>query len=446
MDPALPDPLSASAPADSGLHRTIDAVWRMESARIIAGLTRLVRDVGLAEELAQDALVAALEQWPENGVPDNPAAWLTQAAKHRAIDQIRRKALHERHQGEITWELETLLQDAAPNLEAQIESAFDDPIGDDLLRLMFIACHPVLSREARTALTLRLLGGLTTDEIARAFLVPEPTIAQRIVRAKRTLAEARVPFELPSTAELASRLASVLEVIYLIFNEGYAATAGEDWVRPGLAEEALRLGRVLAGLAPRESEVHGLVALMEIQASRLRARTGPDGEPILLLDQDRARWDQLLIRRGLAALERADELARAAGGLGPYALQAAIASCHARARNAEATDWQRIAALYDALAQRAPSPVVELNRAVALAMAFGPAAGLEVVDALRDEGHLSEYHLLPSVRGDLLFRLGRYLEARSEFEHAASMTRNARERALLARRAQECVQRDAPSH
>jgi len=427
------------------LLRTIDAVWRMESARIIAGLTRLVRDVGLAEELAQDALVAALEQWPASGVPDNPAAWLTQAAKHRAIDRIRRNVLHERRQDEITWELETQLRDAAPDLEAQIEAAFDDPIGDDLLRLMFIACHPVLSREARTALTLRLLGGLSTGEIARAFLVPDATIAQRIVRAKRTLAEARVPFELPPATDLAPRLASVLEVLYLIFNEGYAATAGEDWMRPALAEEALRLGRVLAALAPREAEVHGLVALMEIQASRLRARTGPDGEPILLLDQDRSRWDRMLIRRGLAALDRADELAREQGGLGTYALQAAIASCHARATTAEATDWQRIAALYDALAQRAPSPVVELNRAVALAMAFGPAAGLEVVDTLRDDVQLRDYHLLPSVRGDLLFKLDRFAEARSEFERAASMTRNAREQALLTRRADECAQRAASS-
>ena len=417
----------------------------MESARIIATLSRLVRDVGLAEELAQDALVAALEQWPVEGVPDNPAAWLTQAAKHRAIDRIRRKALHERQQDAITWELETQLQDVAPDLEVQIEAAFDDPIGDDLLRLIFIACHPVLSREARTALTLRLLGGLTTDEIARAFLVAEPTIAQRIVRAKRTLAEARVPFELPPAAELAPRLASVLEVLYLIFNEGYAATAGDDWMRPALAEEALRLGRVLAGLATQEPEVHGLVALMEIQASRLRARTSPDGEPILLLDQDRARWDQLLIRRGLAALDRADELARAQGGLGSYALQAAIASCHARARTAEATDWKRIAALYDALAQRAPSPVVELNRAVALAMAFGPAAGLEVVDTLLNDAQLRDYHLLPSVRGDLLFKLDRFEEARSEFERAASMTRNAREQALLLRRADECGQRAGSS-
>ncbi len=412
----------------------------MESARIIAGLARRVRDVGLAEELAQDALVAALEQWPVEGVPDNPAAWLTQAAKHRAIDRIRRNALHERQRDAITWELETQLQDVAPDLEAQIEAAFDDPIGDDLLRLMFIACHPVLSREARTALTLRLLGGLATDEIARAFLVPEPTIAQRIVRAKRTLAEARVPFELPPAADLAARLASVLEVIYLIFNEGYAATAGDDWMRPALAEEALRLGRVLAGLAPQEPEVNGLVALMEIQASRMRARTGPDGTPILLLDQDRARWDQLLIRRGLAALDRAEALAaaRGASGLGVYVMQAAIAACHARARTAANTDWPRIAALYDALAQLAPSPVVELNRAVALAMAFGPAVGLEVADALRDVAQLKDYPLLPAVRGDLLLKLGRQREARAEFERAATLTRNERERALMLQRAAEC--------
>lgn len=425
------------------MHRTIDAVWRMESARILAALTRLVRDVGLAEELAQDALVAALEQWPADGVPDNPAAWLTQAAKHRAIDRIRRRALHERQQDAITWELETQLQDVAPDLEAQIEAAFDDPIGDDLLRLIFIACHPVLSREARTALTLRLLGGLTTDEIARAFLVPEPTIAQRIVRAKRTLAEARVPFELPPAAELAPRIASVLEVIYLIFNEGYAATAGDNWTRPALAEEALRLGRILAGLAPREAEVHGLLALMELQASRLRARTGPAGEPILLLDQDRARWDQLLIGRGRMALDRAFDLARSQGGLGPYALQAAIAACHAVARTADETDWQRIAALYDALAQRAPSPVVELNRAVALGMAFGPAAGLEVINALCDEPQLRDYHLLPSVRGDLLYKLGRFDEARTEFDRAASLARNTREQALLSQRAEESSRRAA---
>jgi len=413
----------------------------MESARIIGGLARVLRDVGLAEELAQDALVAALEQWPQSGVPDNPAAWLTATAKHRAIDVIRRKALHERRHDEITYEIENQLQDAAPDMEAMITSALDDPIGDDILRLMFIACHPVLSRDARVALTLRLIGGLTTGEIARAFLQPEPTIAQRVVRAKRTLAESRAPFEVPAPAELAARLASVLEVIYLVFNEGYAATAGSDWTRPVLCEEALRLGRILAGLAPQEPEVHGLVALMEIQASRLRARTGPQGEPILLLDQDRARWDHLLIQRGLAALARAEALATEPGsarGLGPYALQAAIAACHARARAAAETDWQRIAALYDALAQVAPSPIVELNRAVALGMAFGPASGLEVADALAGLPQLKDYHLLPSVRGDLLAKLGRNDEARAEFERAAAMTRNVRERSLLLQRAAAC--------
>ena len=418
----------------------------MESAKIIGALARLLRDVGLAEELAQDALVAALEQWPVRGVPENPAAWLTAAAKHRAIDAIRRRELHARKEDALAYEIEHLLADAAPDLDAAIERALDQPIADDLLRLIFIACHPVLSREARTALTLRLVGGLATAEIARAFLVPEPTIAQRIVRAKRTLAEARAPFELPPPAELSVRLASVLEVIYLIFNEGYAATAGEDWTRPALCEEALRLGRILVGLAPDEPEVHGLVALMEIQASRLRARVGADGEPVLLLDQDRARWDRLLVRRGLDALARAEDLAQRTGGLGPYALQAAIAACHARAPSAEATDWERIAALYDALVQRTNSPVVELNRAVALAMAFGPAAGLEIADALLSEAQLKGYHLLPSVRGDLLYRLGRLEEARAEFERAATMTRNARERALLARRAAECVQRTGPPH
>jgi RNA polymerase sigma factor (sigma-70 family) len=419
----------------ASVHRTVEAVWKMESAKIIGGLARILRDVGLAEELAADALVAALEQWPETGVPDNPAAWLTAAARRRAIDVIRRKALHERKQGELTHEIETQLSDAAPDLDTALEAAFDDPIGDDLLRLMFIACHPVLSREARTALTLRLLGGLATDEIARAFLVPEATIAQRIVRAKRTLAEARVPFELPPLAELSARLASVLEVIYLIFNEGYAATAGDDWTRPALAEEALRLGRILAELAPGEPEVHGLVALVEIQASRLRARTGPSGEPILLLDQDRARWDHLLIGRGMAALARAEALAAEARGFGVYTLQAAIAACHARARTADETDWQRIAALYDALAQLAPSPVIELNRAVALSMAFGAAAGLQIADALRDDPQLKDYHPLPAVRGDLLEKLGRYDEARGEFERAAALARNARERTLLAQRA-----------
>jgi len=436
----------------AALNRTIAAVWHMESARIIAGLTRLVRDIGVAEELAHDALVAALEQWPQSGVPDNPAAWLTAAAKHRAIDLIRRRALHERQRDAITWEIETRLQDTAPDVEAEVAAALDNPIGDDLLRLIFIACHPLLSREARTALTLRLLGGLTTDEIARAFLAPEPTIAQRIVRAKRTLAEARVPFELPPTAELSERLASVLEVIYLIFNEGYAATAGADWTRPDLAEEALRLGRIVAQLAPQASEVHGLVALMEIQASRLRARIGPDGEPILLLDQDRARWDALLIGRGMAALQRAEDCAAAQSGqpgqqgLGPYTLQAAIAACHARARTADETDWSRIAALYEALAQRAPSPVVELNRAVALAMAYGPAVGLEVADALRDEPQLKDYHLLPSVRGDLLQKLGRHAEAHAAFSRAAALTRNERERALLLKRAEACAQQAATAH
>jgi RNA polymerase sigma-70 factor (ECF subfamily) len=413
-------------------HRAIDAVWRIESAKLIAGLARMVGDVGLAEDLAQDALVAALERWPETGVPDNPGAWLMATAKRRAIDHLRRGKLLERKHQELGYELEAAQDDAAPDLDA----AIDDTVGDDLLRLVFICCHPVLSMEARVALTLRLLGGLTTEEIARAFLVPVPTIAQRIVRAKRTLAEARIPFEVPRPQELQARLSSVLGVVYLIFNEGYSATAGDDWVRPGLCEDALRLGRILAGLAPDEPEVHGLVALMEIQASRLRARTGPTGEPVLLLDQDRARWDRLLIHRGLAALEQAQALG---GGLGPYALQAAIAACHARARTAEETDWVRIAALYDALSQLAPSPVVELNRAVALGMAFGPAAGLELVDELVAEASLKGYHLLPSVRGDLLFKLGRLDEAREEFERAAALTQNARERALLLERAAGCT-------
>jgi RNA polymerase sigma factor (sigma-70 family) len=413
--------------AESLTHRTVEAVWRIEAPRLIAGLARMVRDVGLAEELAQDALVTALERWPRSGVPDNPGAWLMAAAKHRAIDRLRRKAFLERKHEELARELEAE-EARTPDLDA----ALDDPIGDDLLRLLFIACHPVLSTEARVALTLRLLGGLTTDEIARAFLVPEPTLAQRIVRAKRTLAEARVPFELPPASELSARLSSVLEVIYLIFNEGYAATAGQDWTRPALCEEALRLGRVLAGLAPHEPEVHGLVALMEIQASRLKARSGPSGEPILLLDQDRGRWDHLLIGRGLAALDRTLALA---GPLGAYALQAAIAACHARARTAGETDWARIAALYDALAQIAPSPVVELNRAVALAMAYGPAAGLELVDTLTAEPSLRAYHLLPAVRGDLLAKLERFEEARTELLRAASLTRNERERRLLLDRA-----------
>jgi RNA polymerase sigma factor (sigma-70 family) len=413
-------------------QRAIDAVWRIESPRLIAGLARIVRDVGLAEDLAQDALVAALQQWPESGVPDRPGAWLMATAKHRAIDFFRRNRLRDEKHEQLGRELEIREEADAPDLEA----ALDDDIGDDLLRLVFTACHPVLPLEARVALTLRVLGGLTTDEIARAFLVAEPTIAQRIVRAKRTLAAAQVPFEVPGRDERAARLSSVLEVIYLIFNEGYSATAGDDWMRPALCEDALRLGRILAELAPEEPEVHGLVALMEIQASRTRARIGPSGEPILLLEQNRARWDQLLIRRGLAALARAEQLG---GRPGSYALQAAIAACHARARAAEETDWARIAALYEALARLAPSPVVELNRAVAVAMAFGPAAGLELVDALTAEPSLKAYHLLPSVRGDLLAKLGRLDEARSEFERAASLTRNARERELLRERAAACA-------
>jgi RNA polymerase sigma factor (sigma-70 family) len=416
----------------SATHRAIEAVWRIESAKLIAGLARFVRDVGLAEDLAQDALVAAFERWPESGVPDNPGAWLMATAKHRAIDQLRRRSLHERKQDQLGHELEARQAMMAPDLDA----ALDDHVGDDLLRLVFVACHPVLAPEARVALTLRLLGGLTTEEIARAFLVPVPTVAQRIVRAKRTLAEARVPFEVPRGAELAARLSSVLEVLYLVFNEGYSATAGDDWMRPALCEDALRLGRIVAELVPGEPEVHGLVSLMEIQASRTRARTGPSGEPILLLDQDRGRWDQILIRRGLAALERAEALG---GALGPYALQAAITACHARARTAAETDWVRIAALYDALAQLARSPVVELNRAVAIAMAFGPAAALELVDALTLDPALKSYHLLPSVRGDLLAKLGRAHEASAEFERAASLTRNARERVLLLDRAAACA-------
>jgi RNA polymerase sigma factor (sigma-70 family) len=413
-------------------HRVIDAVWRIESARLIAGLARIVRDVGLAEELAQDALVAALERWPETGIPDNPGAWLMATAKHRAIDLFRRNKLLERKHEELGRELKTQQDLSMANFDIPDEHE----ISDDLLRLVFVSCHPVLSTEARVALTLRLLGGLTTQEIARAFLVPEPTVAQRIVRAKRTLTEARVPFEVPRGSDLAARLSSVLEVIYLIFNEGYSATAGEDWMRPALCEDALRLGRILAELAPKEPEVHGLVALMEIQASRLHARAGPRGEPILLLDQDRARWDQLLIRRGLAALERAEKLGAA---LGPYTLQAAIAACHARAHTAAETDWHRIAALYDALAQLTPSPVVELNRAVAVAMAFGPAAGLELIDELNSEPSLKAYHLLPSVRGDFLFKLGRFNEAQAEFERAATLTQNAREREFLLDRAAACT-------
>jgi RNA polymerase sigma factor (sigma-70 family) len=423
--------------ATSDTHHAIDAVWRVESAKIIAGLTRMLRDISLAEELAQDALVAALETWPKSGIPDNPGAWLMATAKHRAIDRLRRNKLLARKHEQLGHEMELQQEMAEPDIDA----ALDHDLGDDLLRLMFTACHPLLSTEARVALTLRLLGGLTTGEIARAFLVPEPTIAQRIVRAKRTLAEAHVPFEVPRADELTPRLSSVLEVIYLVFNEGYSATAGDDWMRPALCEEALRLGRILAELAPAEPEIHGLVALMEVQASRAAARVGPSGEPVLLLDQNRARWDQLLIRRGLAALARAEALG---GALGPYALQAAIAACHARAHTAAETDWIRIAALYDGLAQIAPSPVVELNRAVALAMAFGPAAGLELVDALTSEPSLRNYHLLPSVRGDLLARLGRLDEARGEFERAAALTCNARERELLLERAATCARGSPP--
>ena len=417
-------------------HLAIDAVWRIESARLIAGLARMVGDVGVAEDLAQDALVAALERWPESGVPDNPGAWLMATAKHRAIDLLRRRTRLDRKHEQLGYELEAQQELAVPDLDA----AIDDHVGDDLLRLMFTACHPILSTEARAALTLRLLGGLTTEEIARAFLAPVATVAQRIVRAKRTLAEAGVPFEVPRGADLTARLSSVLEVVYLIFNEGYAATAGDDWLRPALCEDALRLGRILAELAPQEPEVHGLVALMEIQASRSRARVGPSGEPILLLDQNRGRWDQLLIHRGLAALERAEELG---GANGPYALQAAIAACHAQARTAAETDWRRIAALYDTLAGIVPSPVVELNRAVAVGMAFGPAAGLELVDGLTSEPSLKSYHLLPAVRGDLLDKLGRFEEARVEFERAASLTQNARERTLLLERAAATVHETA---
>jgi RNA polymerase sigma factor (sigma-70 family) len=417
----------------SETHRAIDAVWRIESAKLIAGLARIVRDIGLAEDLAQDALVAALEQWPESGVPANPGAWLMGTAKHRAIDVLRRRTVLERKQEQLGRQLEVEQEIAEPDLEA----AIDDDIGDDLLRLVFTACHPVLSTEARVALTLRLLGGLTTEEIARAFLVPVPTIAQRIVRAKQTLTAARVPFEVPDKTELAARLSSVLEVVYLIFNEGYSATAGDDWMRPELCQDALRLGRILAELVPTEPEVHGLVALMEIQASRSRARVGPSGEPILLLDQTRALWDHLLISRGLAALGRAEGLG---GALGPYALQAAIAACHARAHTPAETGWEHIAALYDALVQLAPSPVVELNRAVAVAMAFGPTAGLELVDGLISEPSLKAYHLLPSVRGDFLAKLSRFEEARAEFERAASLTRNLRERKLLLDRAAACME------
>jgi RNA polymerase sigma-70 factor (ECF subfamily) len=414
----------------SATHRAIDAVWRIESARLIAGLTRIVRDVAVAEDLAQDALVAALEQWPESGIPDKPGAWLMTTAKRRGIDALRRRVVLERKRELIGRELEILQQLDQPDFAAQVED-----VQDDVLRLIFMTCHPVLSREARGALTLRLLGGLSTPEMARAFLVSEGTVAQRIVRAKRTLAEARVPFEVPGRDELTERLSAVLEVIYLVFNEGYAATAGEHWIRPALCADALRLGRILAALMSREPEVHGLLALMELQASRLRARVGPHGEPVLLADQDRARWDHLLVQRGLAGLRRAEELS---GALGPYTLQAAIAACHARARSIEATDWPRIVALYDALAALTGSPVVELNRAVAVTMAFGPEAGLELVDSLADEPALRGYHLLPGVRGDVLVRLGRPAEAREEFERAADLCANERERELLLSRAVAC--------
>ena len=415
-------------------QKTIEAVWRIEASRVIAHVARVVRDVGLAEELAQDAFVAALEHWPADGVPDNPGAWLMSTAKNRALDKLRLDALHARKHEELGRELDALETHIVPDFVDSLDAARADDIGDDLLRLIFTACHPVLSADARVALTLRLLGGLTTDEIAHAFLVPEPTIAQRIVRAKRTLRAAGVPFEVPQKEARAARLASVLEVIYLIFNEGYSATAGDDWMRPALCDEALRVGRILAELAHDESEVHGLVALMEIQASRTHARVDADGQPVLLADQDRSRWDPLLIRRGLAALERARALG---GALGPYALQAALAACHARARSAEDTDWAQIVALYDALAQISPSPVVELNRAVALSMAFGPAAGLEIVDALTAEPSLANYHWLPSVRGDLLLKLGRVDEACAEFERAAAMTRNTKEQELLLARARQ---------
>ncbi|SMC71253.1 RNA polymerase sigma factor [Kibdelosporangium aridum] len=419
-------------------HRAIDAVWRIESARVIAGLARIVRDVGRAEELAQDALVAALEQWPQQGVPKNPGAWLMATAKHRAIDHVRREQVLARKVQELGHEIET----GGVNPEPDIDAALDDDIGDDVLRLVFTACHPVLSTEAQVALTLRMLGGLTTKEIARAFLVGETTIQQRIVRAKKTLADKKVPFEIPPAGERAERLASVLEVIYLIFNEGYSATAGDDWLRPTLCEEALRLGRVLAGLAPRDAEVHGLVALLEIQASRSKARTDANGEPILLLEQNRSRWDQMLIRRGLAALDKAMELSD--GAPGPYTVQAAIAACHARARVAEDTDWAQIAALYATLSDLMSSPIVELNRAVALSMAFGPDVGLQLVDMIVDEPSLKNYHLLPSVRGDLLAKLGRYEEAKAEFDRAASLTGNERERALLQDRAAACARGEAP--
>jgi RNA polymerase sigma factor (sigma-70 family) len=418
----------------SATHQAIDAVWRIESARIVASVARMVRDVGLAEELAQDALVAALEHWPTGGVPDNPGAWLMATAKNRALDRLRRHKLTDEKLAQIGQDLEAQEALIVPDFVDALDAARQDDIGDDMLRLIFTACHPVLSTDARLALTLKLLGGLTTHEIARAFLIPEPTVAQRIVRAKRTLSDARVPYEVPRGDALNDRLASVLEVVYLIFNEGYTATAGDDWMRPALSDEALRLGRILAELAPNEPEVHGLIALMELQASRAKARVDAAGRPVLLLAQDRSRWDHLLIRRGLAALQRAEDLA---GASGPYALQAAIAACHARARTAEETDWKRIAALYGTLARTTPSPVVELNRAVAVGMAFGPAAGLEIIDALCNERSLQDYQWLPSVRGDLLAKLGRNDEARTEFERAAELAQNARERELLLARAQE---------
>jgi RNA polymerase sigma factor (sigma-70 family) len=426
----------------SDIGRVAEAVWRMEAARIVGALTRMLRDVGVAEEMAQDAMLQALESWPADGVPERPGAWLMQVAKHRALDHLRHNSMRAGKEGELSWEMDEQLRDGQRQPDELAELAQDAAggIDDDVLRLIFVACHPVLSSEARAALTLKLVGGLSTAEIARAFLVPEATVAQRIVRAKRTLAEARVPFEIPRLDERKPRLASVLQVIYLIYNEGYSASAGAEWQRPDLCREALRLGRVLAGLAPEESEVHGLVALMEIQSSRERARSGPNGEPVLLLDQDRSRWDRLSIRRGLAALDRAASL----GSLGPYALQAAIAACHARALTPEATDWARIAALYDALSQLLPSPIVELNRAVALGMAYGPQEGLALADQLLEEPLLRNYHLLPSVRGDLLAKLGRHLEARDEFERAAGLTRNDRERVLLLARAQEQGQKGQP--
>ncbi len=414
-------------------QRAIDAVWRIESPKLIAALTRVVRDIDLAEDLAHDALVSALQQWPDSGIPRNPGAWLMAAAKHRAIDHFRRGRMLDRKHEEIGYDVQAAQDASTPDFD----QALDDPVGDDLLRLIFTACHPVLTTEARVAMTLRLLGGLTTEEIARAFLAAEPTIAQRIVRAKKTLSKAQVPFEVPRGPELTERLSSVLEVIYLVFNEGYSATAGDDWIRPSLCEEALRLGRIVAELVPGEPDVHGLVALMEIQASRLRARVGPDGTPILLADQNRAQWDQLLIRRGLAALARAEQLQ---GHDGLYVLQAAIAACHARARSADATDWPHIAALYQRLAAVNPSPVIELNRAVAVAMAEGPAAALAIVEPLADDPALQRYHLLPTVRGDLLFKLGRLEEAAQQFQLAASLTQNAREKRLLQDRALACVQ------